>query len=34
MHIFSMSTTGMQGFTKIHKKLWEELITQTLYRKA
>ena len=34
MHIFNMSTTGMQGFKKIHKKLWEELITQTLYRKA
>ena len=28
MHIFNMSTTGMQGFKKIHYKLWEELITQ------
>ena len=34
MHIFNMSTTDMQGFKKIHLKLWEELITQTLYRKA
>ena len=34
MHIFNMSTTGMQGFKKIHKKLWEELITQTLYGKV
>ena len=24
----------MQGFKKIHWKLWEELITQTLYRKV
>ena len=33
-----MSTTGMQGFKKIHWKLWEELITtkhiQTLYHKV
>ena len=29
-----MSITAMQGFKKIHKKLWEELITQTLYQKA
>ena len=28
MHIFNMSTTSMQGFKKIHLKLWEELITQ------
>ena len=34
MHIVNMSTTDMQGFKKIHWKLWEELITQTLYRKA
>ena len=34
MHIFNMSTTGMQGFKKIHWKLWEELISQTLYRKV
>ena len=34
MHIFNMYTTDMQGFKKIHRKLWEELITQTLYRKA
>ena len=31
MHIFNMSTTGRQGFKKIHLKLWEELITQTLH---
>ena len=29
-----MSTTNMQGFKKIHWKLWEKWITQTLYRKA
>ena len=34
MLIFNMSTTGRQGFKKIHLKLWEELITQTLYRNA
>ena len=34
MHIFSVSTTGMQRFKKIHWKLWEELITQTLYGKV
>ena len=34
MHIFNMSTTGMQGFKQIHLKLWEELIIQTLYHKA
>ena len=34
MHIFNMSTTDMHGFKKIHWKLWEKLITQTLYRKA
>ena len=34
MHIFNMSGTGMQGFKKIHGKLWEKLITQTLYHKV
>ena len=33
-HIFNMSTTCMQGFKKIHWKLWEELITQALYYKV
>ena len=34
MHIFYMSLTDMHGFKKIHLKLWEELITQTIYRKV
>ena len=31
MHSFNKSTTGMQGFKKIHWKLWGELITKTYY---
>ena len=29
-----MSSTDMHGFKKIHSKLWEMLITQTIYRKV
>ena len=31
---FNMSAIGMQGFKKIRRNLWDEFITQNLYRKV
>ena len=31
MHIFIMSVTYLQSFEKIQRKLWEELILQSMH---